>query len=278
MCRQAGVDLFPVDIGMVTDTKVPDVKIRYGTANFVKEPAMTRGEAVRAILTGIQIARDKKKEGYQILCIGEMGIGNTTTSSAVASVLLGKEPEELTGRGAGLDDSGLQKKIQAICTGIEKHHPRADDPVDVLAKVGGLDIAGMAGICLGGAIEHIPVMLDGFIADVAALLAVHLCPAVKDYLLISHVSKEPGAGMVLRELTAEKASDVHGMNLGMCLGEGTGAVAYLPVLELGLSVYQEMSTFAENQIEDYKDYTKENPAKDSPEKTEANIGGTPCCM
>lgn len=100
MCRQAGVDLFPVDIGMVTDTKVPDVKIRYGTANFVKEPAMTRGEAVRAILTGIQIARDKKKEGYQILCIGEMGIGNTTTSSAVASVLLGKEPEELTGRGA----------------------------------------------------------------------------------------------------------------------------------------------------------------------------------
>lgn len=278
MCRQAGVDLFPVDIGMVTDTKVPDVKIRYGTANFVKEPAMTRGEAVRAILTGIQIARDKKKEGYQILCIGEMGIGNTTTSSAVASVLLGKEPEELTGRGAGLDDSGLQKKIQAICTGIEKHHPRADDPVDVLAKVGGLDIAGMAGICLGGAIEHIPVMLDGFISDVAALLAVHLCPAVKDYLLISHVSKEPGAGMVLRELTAEKASDVHGMNLGMCLGEGTGAVVYLPVLELGLSVYQEMSTFAENQIEDYKDYTKENPAKDSPEKTEANIGGTPCCM
>ena len=109
MCRQAGVDIFPVDIGMVTDTKVPDVKIRYGTANFVKEPAMTRGEAVRAILTGIQIARDKKKEGYQILCIGEMGIGNTTTSSAVASVLLGKEPEELTGRGAGLDDSGLQK-------------------------------------------------------------------------------------------------------------------------------------------------------------------------
>ena len=196
----------------------------------------------------------------------------------MASVLLGKEPEELTGRGAGLDDSGLQKKIQAICTGIEKHHPRADDPVDVLAKVGGLDIAGMAGICLGGAIEHIPVMLDGFISDVAALLAVHLCPAVKDYLLISHVSKEPGAGMVLRELTAEKASDVHGMNLGMCLGEGTGAVAYLPVLELGLSVYQEMSTFAENQIEDYKDYTKENPAKDSPEKTEANIGGTPCCM
>lgn len=295
MCRQAGVELFPFDIGMVTDTKVPDVKIRYGTANFVKEPAMTREEAVRAILTGIQIVRDKKKEGYQILCTGEMGIGNTTTSSAVSSVLLGKEPEELTGRGAGLDDSGLQKKIQAIRTGIEKHHPQADDPVDVLAKVGGLDIAGMAGICLGGAIEKIPVVLDGFISDVAALLAVRLCTAVKDYLLISHVSKEPGAGRVLQELIAGKSSDsaccnaqkkkqaagikdhIHGMNLGMCLGEGTGAVAYLPVLELGLSVYQEMSTFAENQIEDYKDYTKENAAEDSQEKTEVNAGGTSCC-
>lgn len=294
MCRQAGVDLFPFDIGMVTDTKIPDVKIRYGTANFVKEPAMTKEEAVHAILSGIQIVRDKKKEGYQILCTGEMGIGNTTTSSAVASVLLGKEPDELTGRGAGLDDSGLQKKIQAIRTGIEKHHPQADDPVDVLAKVGGLDIAGMAGICLGGAIEKIPVVLDGFISDVAALLAVRLCTAVKDYLLISHVSKEPGARMVLQELADGKYGDpdchnarekqsvagitenIRGMNLGMCLGEGTGAVAYLPVLELGLSVYQEMSTFAENQIEDYKDYTKEIPAEDSPEKT--NAGGTSCCM
>ena len=281
MAEVAGVDIYPVDIGMITDVKNvtrKNEKTAYGTKNFAKEPAMTREQLWQAIETGIRIAGEKKQEGYDILLTGEMGIGNTTTSSAVASVLLGKEPEELTGRGAGLDDSGLQKKIQAICTGIEKHHPRADDPVDVLAKVGGLDIAGMAGICLGGAIEHIPVMLDGFISDVAALLAVHLCLAVKDYLLISHVSKEPGAGMVLRELTTEKASDVHGMNLGMCLGEGTGAVAYLPVLELGLSVYQEMSTFAENQIEDYKDYTKENPAKDSPEKTEANIGGTPCCM
>ena len=278
MCRSTGADIFPVDIGIARDTSLRNEKVAYGTKNMAKGPAMTRQEAVQAIETGIRIVRGLKEKGYQILATGEMGIGNTTTSSAVASVLLGKEPEELTGRGAGLDDSGLQKKMQAICTGIEKHHPRADDPLDVLAKVGGLDIAGMAGICLGGAIEHIPVMLDGFISDVAALLAVHLCPAVKDYLLISHVSKEPGAGMVLRELTAEKASDVHGMNLGMCLGEGTGAVAYLPVLELGLSVYQEMSTFAENQIEDYKDYTKENLAKDSPEKTEANIGGTPCCM
>lgn len=250
MCRQAKVDLFPYDIGMITDTKVPKCKIRYGTNNFRKEPAMTREEALQAIKTGMQIVKEKKKEGYQLLCIGEMGIGNTTTSSAVATVLLDRKPKELTGRGAGLHDAGLQKKIQVIEEAIGKWKPEKTDPVDILSKVGGLDLAAMAGVCLGGAVEHIPIVLDGFISDVAALLAVRMCPAVKDVLLVSHLSKEPGARLVLEELHAST-----GMHLGMCLGEGTGAVAYLPVLDLGLSVYHEMSTFGENQIEDYKDYS-----------------------
>ena len=248
MCRQAGVDLFPVDIGMVTDTKVPDVKIRYGTANFVKEPAMTRGEAVRAILTGIQIARDKKKEGYQILCIGEMGIGNTTTSSAVVSVLLDESVENVTGRGAGLSSEGLNRKIRAIERAIEKHQPDKKDILDVLSKVGGLDIAGMTGAFLGGAIYHIPVLIDGFISSAAALCAVRMVPETADYILASHCSGEPAGRMVLEELKLPYLIDAK-----MSLGEGSGAVAAIPLLEMGVNVYRKMSTFEEIKVEQYEE-------------------------
>ena len=227
MCQSAEVDLFPIDIGMVRDTRVPNYKVAYGTKNMVKEPAMTREEALQAILTGVHLVKEKKEAGYQILATGEMGIGNTTTSSAVASVLLDESVETMTGRGAGLDSAG---------------------PVDVLSKVGGFDLAGLVGIYLGGAYYHVPVIMDGFISAVAALAAVQMCNKVREYIIVSHVSKEPGMHILLKALGREAS-----MTCDMCLGEGTGAVAFLPVLDMALAVYEKMSTFSDIHIDDYEE-------------------------
>ena len=248
MCQSAEVDLFPIDIGMVRDTRVPNYKVAYGTKNMVKEPAMTREEALQAILTGVHLVKEKKEAGYQILATGEMGIGNTTTSSAVASVLLDESVETMTGRGAGLDSAGLRRKICAIKTAIAKNKPNADDPVDVLSKVGGFDLAGLVGIYLGGAYYHVPVIMDGFISAVAALAAVQMCNKVREYIIVSHVSKEPGMHILLKALGREAS-----MTCDMCLGEGTGAVAFLPVLDMALAVYEKMSTFSDIHIDDYEE-------------------------
>ncbi len=249
MCQSAHVDLFPIDIGMARDTRVPDYKVAYGTKNMVKEPAMTREEALQAILTGVQLVKEKKDAGYQILATGEMGIGNTTTSSAVASVLLDEPVEVMTGRGAGLDRAGLDRKIKAIKSAIKKHEPNAEDAVDVLAKVGGFDLAGLTGIYLGGAYYRIPVIMDGFISAVAALAAVQLCDQAREYIIVSHVSKEPGMHILLEALGMEAS-----MTCDMCLGEGTGAVAFLPVLDMALAVYEKMSTFSDINIDDYEEF------------------------
>ena len=192
MCRQCGTDVYPVDVGMAVDTKVPtDLKVAMGTKNMVKEPAMTREEAVRGIEAGIEMVSRLKARGYGLIATGEMGIGNTTTSSAVAAVLLNCPVEEMTGRGAGLSSEGLNRKITAIGKAIEKHQPDPEDPIDVLAKVGGLDIAGMTGVFLGGAALGVPIVIDGFISCVSALIAQRICPVAGDYMIASHVSKEP---------------------------------------------------------------------------------------
>ena len=249
MAGKAGADVFPVDVGMVTDTKVrTDLKVAYGTRNMTREPAMTRDQAIRGIEAGIAMAEELKEKGYQVLATGEMGIGNTTTSSAVAAVLLGKPVEDMTGRGAGLTSEGLVRKINAIQKAIALNNPDRSDAIDVLAKVGGLDIAGMAGVFIGGAALGMPVVMDGFISCVSALIAIKICPQVSDHILASHVSKEPAAQLILKELGKEAI-----IHAGMCLGEGTGAVAYLPVLDLATEVYGRMSTFSENDIEDYKE-------------------------
>lgn len=246
LCRHTGADIFPYDIGVASDTCIPSCKIAYGTKNMAKEPAMTRHEAVRALEAGIAAAEEKIRQGYQILATGEMGIGNTTSSSAVASVLLGMEPELVTGRGAGLSSAGLQKKVQVIRQAVELHCPDPADPVDVLAKVGGFDIAGMAGTFLAGAAHHVPVVIDGFISAVAALVAVRLAPEASGCMLASHVSKEPAARMLLEELG--KSAVLHGE---MCLGEGTGAVMLFPILDMALAVYHGMATFESTHIEAY---------------------------
>lgn len=249
MCKKAGVDLYPVDVGMVRDTTVrTDLKVAYGTKNMVKEPAMTREEALKAIAAGISMAKELKEKGYQILATGEMGIGNTTTSSAVASVLLGCSVEEMTGRGAGLSSDGLNRKIRAIQKAIELHQPDAEDPIDVLAKVGGFDIAGMTGVFLGGAAYQMPVVIDGFIACVAALLAKKICPLAGEYMIASHVSKEPAARLILKHMELEPI-----LYANMCLGEGTGAVALFPFLEMGTAVYNSMSTFDDIHLEQYEE-------------------------
>ena len=249
MSRQCGTEVLPVDIGMVVDTRVPkDLKVAYGTANMTKGPAMTRAQAVQALEAGIEMVRRLKEDGYGLLATGEMGIGNTTTSSAVASVLLNQPVETMTGRGAGLSGDGLTRKINAIKKAIEVNHPNPGDAIDVLAKVGGFDIAGMAGMFLGGAAFGVPVVIDGFISCVAALIAQRICSAAGEYMIASHVSKEPAAQLILKALGKEAV--IHGE---MCLGEGSGAVALFPFLDMGIAVYESMSTFDDIHVEQYEE-------------------------
>lgn len=253
MAERAGVDVLPVDIGVAREIKSgsrhPLVrrKIAYGTKNFKNEPAMTRSEAVRSIETGIRLVKELADKGYGLIATGEMGIGNTTTSSAVASMLLKRAPDELTGRGAGLNNEGLQKKIAVITEAIAKYEPECRDAVDVLANVGGFDLAGLTGVFLGGAIYRIPVLIDGFISAAAALLAERIYPGCRDYMLASHGSAEPGGRLLLEELHLNPL-----IQAGMCLGEGTGAVAAVPLLDMALDIYLKMSSFKEINIEEYK--------------------------
>lgn len=248
MCRRAGTKICPVDIGMAVDTpRVEKRKIAYGTKNMAKEPAMTREQAIAAIEVGIAKAEELHAQGYEMLATGEMGIGNTTTSSAMTAVYLGLDVETVTGRGAGLSSHGLQRKIYAIKQAIAVNQPDPEDPLDVLAKVGGLDIAGMCGLFLGGAAQQMPVVMDGFISQVAALTAVRLVPECADYILASHVSEEPGANILLKALEKDAF-----LTCGMRLGEGSGAVALFPILDFASDIYHKMSTFVQADIVEYQ--------------------------
>lgn len=249
MCHQCGVDIMPVDVGMATDTTARrDFKVAYGTRNMTKGPAMTREEAVKAIEAGINVARELKEKGYRMLATGEMGIGNTTTSSAVASVLLKQPVEAMTGRGAGLTSEGLVRKINAIKKAIEVNQPDSRDAVDVLAKVGGFDIGGMAGVFLGGAALRMPVLMDGFISCVSALIAKMICPQSADYMIASHVSKEPAAHLILEYMGKQPI-----LYADMCLGEGTGAIALCPFIDMGATLYNTLSTFEDINVEQYEE-------------------------
>jgi len=249
MARSLGAEVFPVDIGVRCDLDCEGVlprKLMYGTENIAKGPAMDRKTAESAIGIGMDMVASVKRRGYKLIATGEMGIGNTTTSAAVASVLLGLLPETITGRGAGLSDAGLIRKIEVIKRAISLNRPDPEDPVDVLSKVGGLDIAGMAGLFLGGAVHGVPVLIDGLISSVAALIAVRLEPAVRDYIFATHVSREPASLHILKELSLKPFLDCD-----MCLGEGTGAVAAFPLFDLALEIYRKMSTFSDMDIEAY---------------------------
>ena len=251
MCRSTGADIFPVDIGIARDTSLRNEKVAYGTKNMAKGPAMTRQEAVQAIETGIRIVRELKEKGYQILATGEMGIGNTATSSAMAAALLKCEVPLVTGKGAGLSEKGLLHKQEVIGQAIRKYDLYEKDAFTILETVGGLDIAGLVGLCIGGAIYRIPIVLDGVISLVAALTAEKIAPGTKEYLLTSHQGKEPAAKFLLKALEKEA-----GLNAHMALGEGTGAVMMFPLLDMALRVYHAETTFFDIQVEQYQRFDK----------------------
>ena len=250
MAKVAGADVVPVDIGVarpVSGHNLLQRNIRRGTADFTAGPAMTRRQCEEAILTGVDVIQSLTAEGYRLIATGEMGIGNTTTSSAVLAVLLNLDPADVTGRGAGLSTEGLGRKIDAIRRGIAVNRPDPADPMDVLSKVGGLDIAGLTGVFLGGALCRVPVLIDGLISSVAALCARRLCPAAGDYMLATHASAEPAGQTVLQELGLTAI-----LHAGMRLGEGTGAVALMPILDMALAIYRDMSTFQQMDIDAYE--------------------------
>lgn len=250
MAEIARADVIPVDMGMNTPVDDPAIwnrRIAAGTADMTRGSAMTRAQAVQGLEAGIAVAGELAARGYALLATGEMGIGNTTSSSAMGSVLLGRPVVEMTGPGAGLSKAGVLHKIEVIERAIACNAPNPEDPIDVLAKVGGFDIAGMAGLCIGAAANRVPCVLDGFISALAALCAVRLCPAVSGYLIASHVSAEP-AGALLLDALGKKPL----ITAGMRLGEGTGAVAAMPLLDMALAVFNTMTTFEATNIEAYQ--------------------------
>ncbi len=234
MAKPARADVVPVDVGIASPVKgILDKNVMRGTNDMTKGPAMSLDQARAAIQAGIDVVHDLVGQGYKIILTGEMGIGNTTSSSAIASVLMGVDPQVVTGKGAGLSDEGLSRKVKAIRQAIQVNRPDASDVLDVLSKVGGLDIAGMAGTFIGGALEGVPVVVDGFVSQVAALVATRLCPASHQFMLASHLSAEPASRMAMDELGLDPV-----IYAGMRLGEGTGAVCLLPLLDMTLMLYR----------------------------------------
>ena len=245
LCRHFGCGITVCDVGVNADIAEPAVlnrKIAYGTQNIAKGSAMTRQQAERAILTGFEVAQSADAD---VLGVGEMGIGNTTTASAVLSVLLGADVEAVTGRGGGITDASFLKKKQVIRTAVKINQPDRNDVVDVLAKVGGFDIAAMCGAFLGGAASRRPVVIDGFISAVAALCACRMNPRVRDYLIPSHASYEIGCKLAMDAMELQPL-----FLLGMRLGEGSGCPLAFEVLGAACAIINDMATFEEADIDD----------------------------
>jgi len=244
LSRHVGARVAVVDIGVNHDFgQMPDLiirKVAYGSRNMAKEPALTREEAIKALLIGVEMAELATASGMDAMAAGDMGIGNTTPAAALASVFTGRPVAAVTGRGTGIEDQALRHKVAVINRALAMHQPSAEDPVGALAAVGGLEIAGIAGIILGTAAARRPLMLDGFIATAGALVATALAPAVADYLIAAHRSVEPGHQIMLDYLGLKPL-----FNLQMRLGEGTGAALGLNLLEAAVRIYREMATFEE---------------------------------
>lgn len=250
MAKAVGADVFPVDMGMIDPVEgMLDRSIARGTGDISRGPAMTREQAVQAILTGVEQVRQRKAQGYRLIATGEGGIGNTTTSSAILSVLLHQSVKTVTGRGSGLSDEGLERKRRAIERAVAVNRLDPADPLDVLSKLGGFDICAMAGTFLGGAVYGIPVVMDGFISGTAALCAVMLHPNVRGYILPSHVTAEPAGELLMEKLGFSPV--LHG---DMRLGEGTGAVALMSLLDLSAAVYHHAATFERLEMEAYNSW------------------------
>ncbi len=244
LARHAGAEVVMVDIGVDHDFNdieaLVSMKVMHGTKNLRVGPAMTREEAVRCIDVGILLANGYAAKGYKIFGTGDMGIGNTTPSSAIAAVLTGTKVSMVTGRGTGISDALLANKIKVIEEGIRVNKPDRKDAIDVLAKVGGTEIGGIAGLILGAAANRIPVVIDGLISTAGALLAYCIKPGVKDYLFAAHKSVEIGQTVMLEMMGLKPILD-----LDMRLGEGTGAALAIMLIEAGVKIYREMATFGD---------------------------------
>jgi nicotinate-nucleotide--dimethylbenzimidazole phosphoribosyltransferase len=249
LSRQAGARVVVVDVGINSDLKgLPGMlhrKVRPGSSNMMRGPAMTRAEAEAALQVGMDVVRDEINQGLDLVATGEMGIGNTTPSSAIAAVICGLPVSTVTGRGTGVDDAGLARKINTIEISIAVNKPNSQDAMDVLCKVGGLEIAALAGVIIGAASQHVPVVIDGFISGAAALIAVGLVPGVKPYLIASHQSVEIGHIAILKKLGLRPI-----FNLDLRLGEGSGAVLAFHVIEAACRTLNEMATFDEAGVSD----------------------------
>ena len=242
LANHVGARVVVVDAGVAVGLEPhPDLvikKINYGTKNMTKGPAMTREEAIRSIESGIEVFENELKKGIDIVGTGDMGIGNTTPSSAITAVFTGKPIETLTGKGAGVDDKGLKNKIEIIKRALEVNKPDPKDAIDVLSKIGGFEIGGLAGIILAAASRRIPVVIDGFISGAAALVAYHLEPKVKDYMLAGHCSVERGHKIILDHMGLKPILD-----LDLRLGEGTGAALSMSIIDAGVKIMTQMATF-----------------------------------
>ena len=251
LSRLVGADVLVVDMGIKAELnpadndRLIDHKIARGTANFTRGPAMTHGNAEKSILFGFQEASDLYRKGIEILGTGDMGIGNTTPSAAIGAVICGHDIDKMVGRGTGVDDEGLARKKETVARGIAANNPVSADGLDVLAKVGGFEIGGIAGCVLAGAYHRRPVVIDGFISTAGALIAHALCPLVADYLFAGHCSEEPGHRAMLQYLKLNPILD-----LGMRLGEGTGGALAMSIMQGAVRVFKDVMTFEEAGVAD----------------------------
>lgn len=242
LARQAGAEVLVVDMGVDYDfddmAGLKQAKVARGTANLVEGPAMSLDQAEQAIMTGAEVAAELIASGHDLLVPGEMGIGNTTPSTCITAVLTNMEPAQVTGRGAGLDDEGLSRKAAMVAKALKVNQPSADEPLAMLAAVGGFEIAAICGYVLGAAAAGVPVMIDGFISTAGAACAAAMCPTVRDYLIGGHQSVEVGHRALLRYLGLKPLLD-----LNLRLGEGTGGVLAIGLLQAAVAIYNEMATF-----------------------------------
>ena len=244
LAKHIGARLLVADMGVAAKLKpgkkIIDKKIAFGTKNMAKGPAMTREQALKAINVGIKLVEKEITKGIDIIGAGDMGIGNTTASSAITAVITKEKVEKVVGRGTGIGDAALKRKIKIIQRAIKINRPDPKDPIDVLAKVGGLEIAGLVGIILAGAANRIPVVLDGFIVGAAGLIACELAPQARNYLFASHRSVENGHKVILKKIKLDPI-----LNLNLRLGEGTGAALAISIIEAATKIINEMATFEE---------------------------------
>lgn len=252
LARQAGAEVAVVDAGVDFDFEGAEgmhhMKVMRGTRNMLEGPAMTRDEAEKCIEVGISLATEYKEKGFTLVGTGDMGIGNTTPSSAICSCITGLPVKDVTGRGTGIDYKTLEGKVSAIQKALEVNRPDPADGMDVLSKVGGAEIGAIAGLCLGAAAEGVPVVVDGFISTAGALIAYTIEPKVAEYMFSAHRSVEVGQDAMLEKMGLNPIVD-----LGMRLGEGTGSALAMMLIESGLRIYREMSTFADAGVSEQED-------------------------